>query len=293
MKPLSVALLSAGIAILASVTTSHCTAPEKASSTRTTTTTRAMEHILASGKIRCGYAVWPPALLKDPNTGKMSGINYDVMEAIGRELDLKIEWTEEVGFGNFIEGLRNHRYDVMCSSVWPDAPRIRYLLYSDPTYYSPIYAYARSDDHRFDGNLDRINQDDVTISAIDGDISVTQARIDFPQAKVFALPQTAEGSEVLLSVASKKADIVFTDRGNFEMFDKSNPGQIQAIPNVPPATIFAEPFVFLPEDIQLQSMFNLAIRNLINNGKIEKIIRRYPHGNYLFPAVNYKPAATP
>jgi ABC-type amino acid transport substrate-binding protein len=253
-----------------------------------TLTTKTMDRILATNTLRCGYAVWPPGLLKDPNTSKLSGINYEIMEQIGRELDLKIDWVEEVGFGNFIEGMRNHRYDVMCTSVWPDAPRIRYLLYSNPTYYSPIYAYVRADDHRFDGNLQRINKDDVMIAAIDGDISQTQARIDFPHAKMFSLPQTAEGSEILLAVISKKADLVFSDKGNFNAFNKHNPGKLRAVSNVGPATIFAEPVAFLPEDTQLQSMVNLAIRNLVDNGKIDRILAKYPEGDYLHPLPTYK-----
>lgn len=287
MKQPSLILLTVILSVISAATTVNIMRPDSVSSS-STSSTKTIDRIIKTGTIRCGYAVWPPSLLKDPNTGKLSGINYDVMELIGRELDLKIDWVEEVGFSNFIEGLKTQRYDVMCVSSWPDAPRIRHLLYTDPYFYSPIYAYVRTDDKRFDGNLDKINDPSIKIATIDGDISETQARIDYPKADVFSLPQTADPAEVLLAVVSRKADIVFTDKGNFELFNKNNPGVLKQVADVGPATIFSEPLVVLPGETQLHSMLNLALGNLINNGKIDKVLDQYPYGDYLYPARTYK-----
>jgi Bacterial extracellular solute-binding proteins, family 3 len=60
--------------------------------------------VIESGKIRCGYIPYEPGLIKDPNTGKFSGIMHDTMEEIAKSLNLKVEWTEEVGWGTMIEG---------------------------------------------------------------------------------------------------------------------------------------------------------------------------------------------
>ena len=54
------------------------------------------------------------------------------MNAIGKTLDLKIEWTEEVGWGNIGEGLKAGRYDMACVSMWPDAPK--YKTFFDPSF---------------------------------------------------------------------------------------------------------------------------------------------------------------
>ena len=34
----------------------------------------AYERVTRTGVLRCGYATWPPNVMKDPNTGKVSGI---------------------------------------------------------------------------------------------------------------------------------------------------------------------------------------------------------------------------
>src|ERR1039458_10684502 len=72
----------------------------------------AKDRVLKRGVIRAGYAIYPPASFKDPNTGKISGICVDVLEEAAKNLGLKVEWTEEVPWGTMIEGLQNERYDI-------------------------------------------------------------------------------------------------------------------------------------------------------------------------------------
>jgi polar amino acid transport system substrate-binding protein len=160
----------------------------------------AYDRVVRTGTIRCGYGISPPALVQDPNTKVVSGLDYDIWQEIGRELGLKIEFTEEAGWGNFIEGLRSHRYDAFCSEMWADPGRAKFLSLSIPVMYSSLYIYARADDTRFDGNLERVNAPDVTIPAIEGDVSVALAQNRFPNAKIFYLPQTGTVSDILLAI---------------------------------------------------------------------------------------------
>lgn len=80
----------------------------------------AYDRVIRTGTIRCGYAISPPVMVQDPNTKKLSGLDYDLWQEIGKDLGLKIEFVEEAGWGNFIEGLRSNRYDAFCTELWPD-----------------------------------------------------------------------------------------------------------------------------------------------------------------------------
>ncbi|MCI5060578.1 MAG: transporter substrate-binding domain-containing protein, partial [Alphaproteobacteria bacterium] len=75
----------------------------------------AYDRIEKSRKIRCGYGIWHPTIIKDPATGEMSGIIYEYVEALGTALGLEIEWTEEIGWGEFPTALKTGRIDVMCA----------------------------------------------------------------------------------------------------------------------------------------------------------------------------------
>src|ERR1700735_3304508 len=102
MKNLGTILISAVVA-LAVAWFAVAKLPQSASSVKTAT---AYERVMRTGTIRCGYVRWYPYFTKELKTGELSGLNYDAMAAIGEELDLKIEWAEEVGWGNLGEGLK-------------------------------------------------------------------------------------------------------------------------------------------------------------------------------------------
>src|SRR4051812_48435106 len=73
----------------------------------------AYERILRTGTLRCGYGIWPPVMLmKDANTGKISGVLVDITKEMAKALNLKVEWIEETGWAEWAEALKAHRFDV-------------------------------------------------------------------------------------------------------------------------------------------------------------------------------------
>ena len=155
------------------------------------------ERIMKDKTIHCGYFEWAPYIVKDANTGKLSGINYDIMNAIGRNLGLKIEWTAAIGVGDVITALESNKMDVLCATLWPSPGQTQNLTLTSPTFFSVLKAFVRADDKRFDGDLGKANRKDVKVSAIDADITQAMAVEKLPDATIAALPQSASGSEIL------------------------------------------------------------------------------------------------
>src|SRR6185369_9745395 len=102
------------------------------------------DRINKSGTLRCGYGLSYPNLLKDPNTGELSGTSKDVTEALAEQLNLKVEWTEETGFGTAETGIAAGRFDVMCSDVCTLPDRTRRAWFSRPYQIEPMYAFVRA-----------------------------------------------------------------------------------------------------------------------------------------------------
>lgn len=252
------------IAILASIVTWWVLPQQQGQGVKLKET--AAERVVRTGVLRCGYATSPPVLVKDPNTGKLQGSDVEIMNAIGQKLGLKVEWAEEVGWGNFIEGLRGKRYDAMCGTLWPDAARIKFLALTRPVYYDRMLAYARVGDTRFDGNIESINSPTVSIAVVDGDASADFARQRFPQAKILALPQMAVVADMFMSLTSKKADIIFMDPVRSAEFQKNNPNQIAPVENVDPVQVIGTSFGVEASENRLRDMLDAALRELINNG---------------------------
>lgn len=245
----------------------------------------AYERVVRTGVMRCGYGISPPVLVQDPNTKVISGLDYDIWQEIGKELDVKIEFNEEAGWGNFIEGLKTGRYDAFCSGLWADPARIKFLTLSMPVMYSFVETFVRNDDHRFDSDLEKANNENVIIPAVEGDVSVTMAKNRFPKAKILYLPQTATISDMLMSVKTKKSDIVFLDQAMVESFVKENPGVLRKL-DTPPSFVFPSHYGALNGEIQLRDMIDIALRKIIDDGRMERMAKKYS-ADYVVPKKNY------
>jgi len=248
---------------------SHVDAAEKES---------AYERIMRTGTIRCGYIIYPPQLSLDVNTGKLSGIAYDLTERMGKDLNLKIEWAEEIGTANWMEGLHNGRYDVLCNAAWATTVRAPQILVSVPAFFTAVNAYARRDDHRFDDNLNIANAPDFKIVTIDGSTSDAIARESFPKAKSVPLPELSDFSQLLLEVSTRKADITFSEAAQFNAFDQKNPNILRNITPDRPVRLIQNTFFVDRHEHQLIAMLNLALQNLIYDGFVDRVLDRYENG---------------
>lgn len=233
------------------------------------------ERVMRTGVIRCAYATWPPYIMKDPNTGALSGLSYDYVMEMGRTLDLKIEWTEEAGWGNYVEGLNSNRYDLMCVSDWAVGERLKVASVTNPVLYSALFAYVRADDMRFDGDLSTLNKEGVKIAAIDGDTSYDVSRLNFPGAELHMISQNSDGAQLLLEVATGKADAVIVDDNIARDFLENNPGSVRKVSGVGPVQVFPEVFVFRQGEWRLKALLDSAIL-LINNTAFSRgIVEKY------------------
>lgn len=242
--------------------------------------------VITSGTITCGYISYPPGCIKDPNTGKLSGVFVETLEKAAENLGLKVVWKEEVGWGTMIEGLKTNRYDLIGSPVWANAVRGKLADFTVPLFYSGIGIYVRADDNRFNntsGGLKAIDNKNIKISIIDGDISDLITKNDFPNASVLSLPQNSENSQLFLNVANNKADLTFIEPSFAEKYILNNPGKIKNIAADKPIRVFPNTMMFKKGETDFQNMLNVAIAELINSGYVDKLIDKYdPKGNLFY-----------
>ncbi len=231
------------------------------------------DKVIDSGEIRIGYIVYPPLLIKDQTTGKLSGISYDLVEAAAAKLNLKTNWVEEVGWGSAIEGLKTKRYDILGTQMWPNSARAREAVFSIAPMNSVIYPYARAGDNRF-SDLSKLNSDQYTISVVDGEMATFIAAQDYPKAKLSTLSQLSSFAEVYLNIINNKADVAFEEPSTANDFLKTNPGKIMRVGNTPVRT-FGNSFAFARGQESMVSMWNVAISELITDGTVSRTLEKY------------------
>lgn len=236
----------------------------------------AFDRVIKTRTLNCGYIIVPPYIIKDPNTGKMSGINYDMLEAVGKYLDLKINWSTEIGVGDVAAALSANKFDVICQTMWPSAARFRGMTFANrPQFYSAIYAVARADDKRFDGDLSKANDQSIKAVAVEGDVTMDLVHERLPKATIVPLSPTIGLGDYLMQLTTKKADILFMDKGSIKDFSKTNPGQIKIVENLPPARIFGEHLAVKLGEYRLRDILDMATLQLVNDGVFEELVKKY------------------
>jgi polar amino acid transport system substrate-binding protein len=233
-----------------------------------------LEHIKRTGVLRCGYQLWPPVLARDMNTGQMSGLFYDLMEEIGKQLTLKIEWTSEVIPGQMFTDLNVGRYDMACMAYFITPGRVREGSLTTPILYWPTYLFARADDQRFDNAYETANDPKITFAALDGEFSSIGAREHFPKAKIVAVPQLAASAARLNLVATRKADLVLTEPLTFLEYLKNNPGSVRKIAGKP-VFVGAATMALPAKEPDLKEAMDGTLTYLHSLGFIDKLLKKY------------------
>ena len=252
--------------IIGSCAQPNGTAPKKES---------AYDRVMRTGVLRCAYGLWEPCVIRDPNTGEFSGIVYDFMQDLGKSINVKVDYCLDVPWDSIGAALRFGKADAHCAGVWSTPSRGRVMAFSHPLFFTPAVIFARAGDKRFDFKVERINQPDITVALSDDDITREIYNSEFPKAKKYELPQGAPAEELLLAVATKKADVAFNSPPRLNSFEKGYPGLVKIVPTNKPLRIYADTIAVDIHEQELLSVLNTAIDNLRDSGEIDKLVAKY------------------
>lgn len=234
------------------------------------------DRVMKSGKLRCGYALYKPGCMKDPNTGKLSGIGIEALELVAKNLGLEIEFGEEVGWGTMLEGLQTGRYDIIATPVWTQGNRARVADFSKPLYFSPVFAYVKAGNKKLIGkDVSILNSKEFSIGTIDGATAEKIAQEEFPNARRVSLTQLSDFSQLLMNVSTGKADATFTELADATGFLKNNPNSIEQMNPGKPVRIFPSCWLIKRGQFELKEMIDTALEQLQNSGVIDRLIKKY------------------
>src|SRR5262245_48010271 len=76
-----------------------------------------LERVKTSGHLKAGYIKYPPFVIQDTATGKLSGYFIDLMSAIATEGNFTVDY-EETNWGTMVAGLQTGKFDIVVSGVF-------------------------------------------------------------------------------------------------------------------------------------------------------------------------------
>lgn len=251
----------------------------------------AFNRMIKNREINCGYILYEPIVMKDPNTGAMSGVMVDIMNEIGKRLDMKINWTVESTYATYSEDIKKPNVDLLCSTFWGGVDVGQFGVTSIPLWYSGLGIFVREDDHRFDNDISLLNSPDVTVASVDGTIPAEIAAAYFPKAKIQSAPAISDYMLSLLDVATKKADVTFMEVSQAAGFLNKNQGKIRNLVPNNPLRVYPNSVLVGVGQQDMLNFMNMALTDLQSMGFIDDLINKYEpaKGAFYRVAKPYKP----
>ncbi len=237
----------------------------------TTVAADTMAQVREGEPIAVGYIVWPPAVIKDPNTGQLSGHHVDAMNVIAREADIKLDW-KETDWNTFVAELQNHTIDVMISGAYITIPRAKVVSFTRPLFYLGNAAIVRPQETRFSKPED-LNAPGVTVAVTQGTGEHQWAQEYLSKATIRAIG----GSDLSLplqEVVAGLATAAVSDAYTVQRFAETH-REVKALFLDKPFNLTAVAWPVRRDDEAWKDFLNLSIGYLESSRKLRRLEAKY------------------
>ncbi|OWV72393.1 amino acid ABC transporter substrate-binding protein [Rhizobium sp. R339] len=226
-----------------------------------------------AGVLRCGAAVAPPYVMRDPATGEYSGFFADLCKEFADVLKVKPEFVDTT-WDNIVAGLQAGKWDVSLALNRTPA-RAMAVQFSIPAMeYQISLAYNKNNPKIAAGaaSVADIDKAGVTLAVMSGTAQDKAISAAVKNATIMRLPGN---DETRLAVTSKRADILVDASDTNQLFTQSNPDWAVAL-NPTPALAkqgvsFGLPHQLSAADVEVVDIF---LEERIATGHVDELIKK-------------------
>lgn len=235
-----------------------------------------LQRVQKTKVIQAGYIPYPPFVMVDPNTRKLSGYFIDLMDEIVTRMGpgYKIAY-EETTWGTMVVGIQSGKFDVIVSGVFSTIPRSIQVTFSRPVLLVGLSAVARADDNRFKSEAD-LQKSGLTVAVTAGEVGHTYAKQYLPNAELIVM-DTPDITRPMLEVLSGRADIGIADSMSVFNFVEAHKGKVNNLFAERPLYLFGTGLM-LPRDLQWKDFIDQSINFLQFSRILERLEGKYKKG---------------
>ncbi|MBA5800257.1 substrate-binding periplasmic protein [Rhizobium changzhiense] len=226
-----------------------------------------------AGTLRCGAAVAPPYVMRDPATGEYSGFFADLCKEFADVLKVKPEFVDTT-WDNIVAGLQAGKWDLSLA-LNRTPTRAMAVQFSIPAMeYQISLAYNKNNPKIAAGaaSVADIDKAGVTLAVMSGTAQDKAISAAVKNATVMRLPGN---DETRLAVTSKRADILVDASDTNQLFTQSNPEWAVAL-NPTPAlakqgVAFGLPHNLSAADVEVVDIF---LEEKVATGHVDELIKK-------------------
>ncbi len=256
-----IAIVAVLIAVVALITT-----PQTLELEETT-----FQKVIDKGELKACYVPWPPSVIKDPDTGEVSGFLIDITEMVAEDSGLEIEYVEST-WGGFTADLKTGKCDAAIAGLYPTIGRSTSVAFTDAFFYAGNSIIVNADETKLKA-MDDLNNKDVKLAVIQGEYGYIYAQKYLPEAELVVLEKSSDLTMPLVSVSTGKADAGFSASDTIKGYLNEH-SEVKDMLGSPYSTT---PITWATrtEDQELLNFLNNALDYLESSGDLEKTAAQY------------------
>ena len=229
--------------------------------------------MMARGEMRVAYVAWNPAVIKNAETGVLTGIFPDMINHMADLLKVKVAWNETT-LANFAAGLQSGQYDFSVGPTFITIPRSVPVAFTQPVAYVGNSAVIRKK-VKPPASVQDIADRGMKVAVLQGQAMDEYFKRRYPKIQLLSL-SGGDLTAPLAAVSAGQADIGFMNTVTVTQF-------VDAHPETKAVFIGEKQLEMLPlawatrhEDQSLRAFLESSITYLKATGRLEEIQRKYP-----------------
>ncbi|MFT0547200.1 transporter substrate-binding domain-containing protein [Allopusillimonas ginsengisoli] len=208
---------------------------------------------------------FPP--MEFTKSGQRTGFDIELVEALGKEMGKKIEWTD-IDFKGLIPAVLSGRADAAVSAIYITDARKQVVDFTDSYYAGGLVVLTRKD-----GPIKTLKDlDGHKVSVQVGTKSVSFLQSQYPKVQRV---EVEKNEEMFNLVAINRADAAVTGKPAAKLYAQAHPDLVVLDQQI---TTEAYGIAVDKKQPELTKAFNDALKRLKENGVYQKIVDKWFEG---------------
>ena len=226
-----------------------------------------------SGVLRCGAAVAPPYVMRNPSTGEYSGFFADLCKDFAAVLKVKPQFVDTT-WDNIVAGLQSGKWD-MSLALNRTPTRAMAINFSSAAMQYQISMVYNKTNKKIPGGMKSVADVDkagVTLAVMSGSAQDKAISAAVTKATILRLPTN---DETRLALTAKRADMVVDASDTNQLLVQSNPDWAIAF-NPTPALAKQGVAFGLPKQLSYADVevVNIFVDEKVATGAVDDYIRK-------------------
>jgi len=183
-----------------------------------------LEKIKQTGELSACYVPFATSIIKDPDTGKLSGHSVEAIEYIANQINAKVNYVEST-WGNIVADVASGRCD-MSLYYFNLVPRAYTLAFTESLNFEGTTALVKTSDSRFNNVKDVMDFDkaEYTVVVANGEAGHIFVKDNFKKAKIEVIDvEAGDALGFLTAVSTGRADVGIVSAEGGNDFNKKHP----------------------------------------------------------------------